>query len=556
MSDKLLVIGLDGATFDWIDQLVEAGRLPTFARLIGEGVRAELRSTFPPITAVAWTSLATGKNPGKHGIFEFILSRNGGQRQIAANASARDGEAIWDLLSRAGLRVIVTNFPCTYPPSQVNGFMISDFMTPRGRRDFTHPKSLLDEIEQAFGPYRLYLTQTYAPGNVRAVLDELFDELQYKSLVNRYLMRHEEWDVLITHIWGTDRIQHELWHVIDPAHPRYRESESQQYRERICQYWDQVDEELSRLITEAGDDVTVWVVSDHGFGPIHKYCSFNVWLLEQGFLQLKTDALSRFKRLLFNVGLTPELAYKISRSRLLARLRPARGVTTQAGSAGRLSKMFLSFNDVDWKHTPAYSKGNYGQIFINLKGREQHGVVEPGGQYERVKDEIITCLRQIVDPDTGEPLLDLITTKEEMYDGPHLDDAPDISFLPRDMRYLALGSMDFSSNKFIVDAFGNSGGHRMNGILVACGPHLRSGLALDRLTIYDVAPTLLYQLGLEVPRDMDGRVVAELFAPEFVREHPVHFCESAERKAPAEVVFTPEEESEIEERLKHLGYLG
>ncbi|MBI3949639.1 MAG: alkaline phosphatase family protein [Acidobacteria bacterium] len=557
MSEKLLVIGLDGVAFNWLDQLMADGHCPTLARLIRAGVRAELESTFPPITAVAWTSLATGKNPGKHGIFEFIFAHKGNRRTAVANASARDGEALWEILSRAGRRVIVTNFPCTYPPALFNGIMVADFMTPRGRRDFTCPRELLSELEERLGPYRLYLTQTYAPGNVAPVIAELLDEVRYKSRVNCYLMRRNEWDVFITHIWGTDRIQHELWHLLDPEHPRYDEEESKTYRHLIDQYWEEIDEQVSNMLNEAGESTSVWIISDHGFGPVHKYCSFNLWLLDQGLLKFKGDVLSRIKRWLFKLGMTPELAYRVTRHWLFAGIRPSRGVMTQAGSAGLLSKLFLSFADVDWSRTAAYSKGNYGQIFVNLKGRESQGVVERGEEYCRVRAEIIDRLRILVDPGTGEKLIGPIWTKEELYRGPHLDEAPDICFLPRDMRFLALGNADFNSNRFITGAFGNSGGHRMNGILIARGYHLRSGMALEPVRIYDVLPTLLHQLGLEIPDDLDGRVITEAFDPEFLPLYPVRFRRATrESSSLPEVEFSPEEETEIEARLKSLGYLG
>ena len=229
----MLVIGLDGASFNVLDPLIEKGYLPHIASLIAGGTRANLTTTFPPITAVAWSSFMTGKNPGKHGIFEFVRRDHHSKRELAVNASFRQGRAIWDLLSDAGKRVIVHNFPCTYPPHEINGLMIADFMTPRGRRDFAYPESLLGEIEAEFGSYRLHLSQTYAEGNVDAVLDELFDELEYKSKVTEYLMTRYEWDAFFQYFWGTERIQHELWHIIDDDQPMHNKEEARVYRERV-----------------------------------------------------------------------------------------------------------------------------------------------------------------------------------------------------------------------------------------------------------------------------------------------------------------------------------
>ncbi|HXG63611.1 MAG TPA: alkaline phosphatase family protein [Blastocatellia bacterium] len=555
MDRKLFVIGLDGASFNVLDPLIEQGHLPNLAKLIAAGARANLETTFPPITAVAWSSFMTGKNPGKHGIFEFVRRDHHSNRELAVNASFRDGKAIWDLLSDAGERVIVHNFPCTYPPRPLNGLMITDFMTPRGRRDFTYPASLLGELEEKFGPYQLHLSRTYADSKAEGVLEELHDELEYKAKVTEYLMTHYEWDAFFQYFWGTDRIQHELWHIFDESHPRHDKAEARLYKDKFIGYFRRVDEIIGRLLALAGADALVCVASDHGFGPAHKYCSFNIWLLQEGFLKLKADALTRLKKVMFQAGLTPETAYKIIRRLPLGSLRPSRGVSNQPGASKLLSALFLSFNDVDWERTLAFSKGNYGQIYVNLKGREPGGVVE-ASQYEEVCEKIIARLKKLKDPLTGEPWVGEVFRREQVYDGPRVGDAPDIAFLPRDMRYLPLGNADFTSNKFMVDAFGISGCHRMHGVLIACGGAVRRGLRAEAARIYDVTPTLLYLLGYPIPEDVDGRVLSEIIAPDYVNARPVRFSARSDGEQRGELEFTPEENDEIIERLKNLGYIG
>ena len=554
MSNKLLVIGLDGASFNVLDTLIEKGYLPNIARLIGGGARADLETTFPPITAVAWSSFMTGKNPGKHGIFEFVRREQHSKRELAVNASFRKGRAIWDLLSDAGKQVIVHNFPCTYPPHEINGFMIADFMTPRGRRDFTYPLALLTEIETEFGTYRLHLSQTYAEGNVDAVLDELFDELEYKAKVAEYLMKRYEWDAFFQYFWGTDRIQHELWHIIDEAHPRHNKQEARVYRDRVYQYFSRVDEIVGRLIELAGDDSLVLIASDHGFGPAHKYCSLNIWLLQEGFLKLKPDAITRLKKLMFSLGLTPELAFRLTR-KIPAALRPARGVSSQPGASRLLGNFFLSFNDVDWNASVAFSKGNYGQIYVNLEGREPNGSV-PEQEYNTVRDAIVSRLLELKDTQTGEPWVGQVFRREDLYSGPMVQDAPDIAFLPADMRHLPLGNADFTSNKFMVDAFGISGCHRMNGVMIANGQAIRPGSRLELASIYDMAPTLLYLLDQSVPEDMDGRVLLEAISEEHLHANPITLSAPSDTEQPSELEFSPEENVEMIERLKQLGYIG
>lgn len=553
MSNKLLVIGLDGASFNVLDALIEKRFLPNIASLIQTGARGNLETTFPPITAVAWSSFMTGKNPGKHGIFEFVRRDRRSKRELAVNASFRQGRAIWDLLGEAGKRVVVHNFPCTYPPRPVNGVLIADFMTPKGRRDFTFPPGLLDEIEKECGSYRLHLTQTYSEGKVGAVLDELFDELEYKAQVAEYLMTRYEWDAFFQYFWGTDRIQHELWHIIDDQHPRHNRREAAAYRDRVHAYFKRVDEIIGRLIELAGDPL-VSIASDHGFGPVHKYCSLNIWLLREGFLKLKRDPVTRLKEAMFKAGLTPELAFKIVKKLPLGALGPARGISNRPGASRLLSAFFLSFNDVDWSRTRAFSKGNYGQIYVNLKGREPDGSVDES-EYSEVCDSIIERLRALEGP-SGAQWVGPVFRREQIYNGPLVDQAPDIAFLPADMRHLPLGNADFTSNKFMVDAFGISGCHRMEGVLIARGEGVRPGCRIEGATIYDVTPTLLYLLDQSVPEDMDGRVLAEMISDEFLSANPITRAASGDVDQSSEVEFTPEENADVLERLKQLGYIG
>jgi len=555
MSKKLLVIGLDGASFNVLDPLIDKGHLPNLARLIAGGARAPLETTFPPITAVAWSSFMTGKNPGKHGIFEFVRRDRGTQRELAVNASFREGRAIWDLLSDAGRRVIVHNFPCTYPPHAVNGLMIADFMTPRGRRDFTYPASLLAELEARFGPYRLHLSATYAGSKAQGVLDELNDELEYKARVAEYLASAYEWEAFFQYFWGTDRIQHELWHIFDEAHPRHNPEEARLYQEKISAYFHRVDEICGRLIEMAGRDAMVWVASDHGFGPAHKYCSFNLWLLQEGFLHLKRDARTRIKRALFRLGITPENAFKVIKKLPLGRLRPARGASNEPGTSRLLSTFFLSFNDVDWSRTLAFAKGNYGQIYVNLKGREPRGAVEEK-DYDAVCRRIVERLSALRDPQTGEPWAGEVFRREEVYDGPRVSDAPDIAFLPRDMRYLPLGNADFTSNKFMVDAFGISGCHRMHGVMIGNAAAVKPAMRLDAARIYDIAPTLLYLMGEPVPADMDGRVLTEIVAEDYLLANPIGYSQADESAPANEIEYSEAENAEVIESLKNLGYIG
>ena len=559
MSKKVLFIGLDGSTFDVLDPLMRQGLMPRLQHFISEGVRSPLETTIPPITPTAWVSFATGVNPGKHGIFEFLIRRQGSGKlpDMPVSARVRDAKPFWDILGNLGKPAIVTNMPVTYPPTMTNGIMVADFLTPRGRTDFTFPESLRQEIEAKFGDYQLYITEVYRPGNIGKMLDQFFAELDYKTKVNLYLMRNYPWEVFVTHYWSTDRFQHELWHVLDHAHPFFDQREYDENIDRIHQYWRTVDATLGELFDEVGDETTIFMGSDHGFGPIYKFLCFNVWLLEEGLLVLKSDAITRIKKLLFKLGLTPDLGYRTAMKLGLAHLRLSVGVTNRSQLMKLANALMLSLEDVDWSRTVAFSKGNYGQIFINLKGREEHGIVEPGANYERVLQDLTQRLRKLTDPETRQPLIGPIWRREDLYTGAHTDESPDLQFLPTDMTNKPLGTLDLTSNKFITPVYGNSGDHRMHGIMIGRGPDLKQGLAFDDARIIDYAPTILHTFGVEIPSDMDGHVLEEVFTEDYLRQNPVRISDASVYEGPTDGgLMTDEESEEIRERLRSLGYLG
>ena len=183
-------------------------------------------------------------------------------------------------------------------------------------------------------------------------------------------------------------------------------------------------------------------------------------------------------------------------------------------------------------------------------------VIVADDQYETVRAAIIERLRALKDPTTGETWVGQVFRREDIYSGPLVGDAPDIAFLPADMRYLPLGNADFTSNKFMVDAFGISGCHRMNGVLIAKGSEIERGSSLEVARIYDVAPTLLYLSGQSVPDDMDGRVLTEMISADYSSAHPIRFAARNDEQQLSEVEFSDEENSDVIERLKSLGYVG
>ncbi|MFN8487044.1 MAG: alkaline phosphatase family protein [Caldilineaceae bacterium] len=558
-ADKVLVIGLDGATFDLIKPWAAEGALPTLQRLMQTGAHGSLRSTIPPMTGPAWTSFATGVNPGQHRLFDWIAREPGSYQFLPVTAVDCKAPTIYSLLSQTGRRVCALNIPMTYPPLPVNGVVVSGLPAPSTRNTITYPPELFQEIVNAVGDYILYPDpgQAYSDSGVDAFLTRLYKTTELRVRTLDYLRQREAWDFAMVVFNGTDTISHALWKYMDKSHPLHDARQAEKYGHAIRDYYHHLDGHLARIVDTLPGDTTLIVMSDHGFGPFHKFIHVNNWLLREGFMRLKPGLRSRVKGTLFRAGFSPMNVYDTLMRLGFGALK--REVVRGQGQ-GLLKTLFLSFEDVDWSRTQAYSLGNVGQIRINLVGREPFGCVQPGVEYEKVRDQIIERLGTLRDPKTGELVVETVYKREEIYTGPYLEDAPDIVFLPRRLEYFGFGEYEFGSHK-IIEAMkrGISGTHRMNGIFLAYGAAVRAGLAVQNAQLIDLAPTILHLMGEPVPAHMDGRVLQEIIRPEWQpspRQRSQTPTAGNNGSALPTDVLSAEEQKVLADRLRSLGYVG
>jgi predicted AlkP superfamily phosphohydrolase/phosphomutase len=295
-------------------------------------------------------------------------------------------------------------------------------------------------------------------------------------------------------------------------------------------------------------------MSDHGFGAIHKFVNFNIWLLKEGFLQLKQDLPTQIKHALFKLGFTPSLGYKLSMHFGFANLRLSQGMTNRNQILDWVRRGFLSFRNVDWARTRAFSSGNYGQIFVNLKGREPYGSVAPE-EYQTVCDEIRARLYELKDPQTGTQVVAKVYKQSDVFWGEFIDDAPDVVFALAE-NYKALGTLEFASNKIIEPAFGNSGDHRMDGFVGMLGKQIKRGVTIENANIMDIAPTILYLTGLPIPSDLDGQVLTQPLSDELLMSSAIVHGDALGARDQVMPDYSEEESEEVKERLRALGYLG
>ena len=554
LKSKVLVIGLDGVPLSLIRAWAEEGKLPTFRRLMERGVVGQLKSTVPPTSGPSWSTFMTGKNPGKTGIYDFLFRREGTYLFPPVNASCRDGVSIWKLMSDQDRTVGVVNVPMSYPVEEVNGYMISGWMTPYAAQDFSYPRDLWRELRDEIGYYTIYPTETFSESRRDSFFQACDELLDLRSKTVSYLLEKYPTDFFMAVLFDTDRVLHQLWHYLDPGHPWREGGDGTDKSGPVVRYFRNVDEKVGQIVERADEDTLIVVLSDHGMGPAHNFIVLNNWLLDVGLLQLKRDVPRILKRWLFDAGFTLRNVHRVADRLGLAKHAEYKGLY----SMDRLMKMiFLSFLDVDWSRSKAYSFGRHlGSIYLNVKGREPEGIVEPGREYENVRQEIMSLAERFVDPRTGQHLIGEIIKKEDVYSGPYLDRAPDLTLRPRDERNIFFGLADFGSNTTVDTVYRYSGMHRDYGMLMMSGKGVKRGGAIEGAGIEDLAPTILYAMGCPIPADMDGEVLDDAFTEEFRAQMPLMKGGEASSRELEEFGYSDEAEEEIKERLRGLGYLG
>ncbi len=547
---RVWIIGIDGGTFDLIGPWAQAGALPNLARLMAEGAHGPLESTLPPVTSPAWPSFATGRNPGQHGIFDFIRT-SGGEFDLV-NATSLRAKTLWQILSEAGQRVGVMNLPVTYPPLPVNGFLISGMPAPISG-SITYPKGLLARYEAPLPSYRLGPSVQYKPGQEDAFIQDLLDLTEcWARYALRLLTDHAQYEFLMFHFQSTDVMQHALWRFVDPAHPLYDAAEAARFGPALKQAYAIIDRFIGQALEFVDDDTTVFVMSDHGFGALHYVVNLNLLFLERGLLCLKRGAWTRAKAALFRAGLTPASVWRwIERAGLQNYIWQV-----SRSTRNKVVSRFLSFDDVDWARTRAYSIGHVGQVYINLRGRQPHGSVEPGPDYAAARQEVADALAALRHPVSGQPLVERVIPAEEVVHGPYAAQGPDL-YLVMD-GYHTIAFPLFATDERIItrQIRGDSGCHQPHGVLIAWGKGVRGGTRVEGARIYDLAPTVLHLLGQPVPDDLDGRVLHSMLALERpVLYEPSTSIEPGCRVA-GEQALSAEETAQVEDRLRALGYLG
>ncbi len=549
-TPRVLVIGIDGATPQLIEPWAAAGELPALQRLMREGAYGRLQAWPNLNSAAAWTSLVTGCNSAKHGIYDFGDLRPWRERRWRPVSGAdRKRAPFWRYLSAAGQKVGLVNVPMSYPADPATDFMLAGLDAPDVTSPgFAHPLSLIDELFEQGIDYLIDLPSPIAASaDVRREVPlPVRQMIEARSRAVLYLMAAAQWDVLMVVFVAVDRMQHFFWPDVDalphgddwmPVRDVYR----------------RLDSFVSDALQIAGSDTTVLVVSDHGAGPYQP----TTYHLNQLFAEL--GLLRRHHRAMQWRGRLLEKLLLISRRTL-----PRRGRTQLSRAFPMLRQRAMSQHihaGIDWSRTRAFA-APYGQVFVNLQGREPEGAVA-AQDYEAVRGQVRDILLGLTDAQGGGRIVKAVHQREDVFSGPYLEQAADL-LVEWHEELLGQPWCSHAAGHSVVVQMPNrahtgrpwKGGHRSPGVFIAWGPHIKPGSRLSGATHNDLTPTILHLRGQPIPSDMDGKVLADIFSDEWLRDNVVRRCEApGESFEASSLDVETDGERLVEERLRTLGYI-
>lgn len=495
---KVCVIGIDGATFDIIEPLIKMGELPNLEKLVSEGVHGNLASVYPPMTAPAWVSFATGRLPGKHGCIDFTMPGDTLDEVKPISSQNIRGETFYKILEQHGKRCVLINLPCSYPP-RIKGVVLTSILTKA--KNFIFPPTLKEEIPEL----RKYEMIFDLLAEVRKSDIARFARRMHNIIFScaKRLFKEIEWDFFFVMFYGVDMLQHR----------RYGEmiSELKYESPNWLTVFKQLDNYVGWFLRTAPKNTILLIISDHGFQVYKGSFLPNVWLKNEGYLRVKR------KKIVNKKG--EELGGSFPRKELRNFLLQHPRVTDTLYSI--LEKLSINVFDkpletlafllsrnftVDLEKTLAYCSPQltFFGIYINDKERFRNGLVRGGEEYERISEEIIKKMKTLKEEGCSEPLFKDVKRRED-FSFRNIKEAPDIIYELDD--YWIKPYYFVFPKQSIHEAHNH---HSKNGIFIANGPKIKTKVQIDDAQLIDIAPTILHLMEIPIPEDMDGKILSNI----------------------------------------------
>ncbi|MGD2158282.1 MAG: alkaline phosphatase family protein [Anaerolineales bacterium] len=563
MSKRIIIIGLDGASPNLINNW--QNDLPNLSGLIDNGTSGILESVIPPRSIPAWYCFATGMNPAKIGVFGFSQRIPNTYDYTFANLSFSRASPFWKSINEQGMETILLHIPGTFPPHPVDGCLVSGWPAPSnlGNLTYTYPPDLSREIDRYVGdPFEFLSSFPIRQDNEPQALQDRLRILRMHADVAYWLLSHRSWDLAVVVLSGLDRASHQFWRHIDANHPAHDPGADQQMMDALLSVYKECDNQVGRFLDLLDDQDTVFIISDHGFGPANRTFFLNNWLMQEGYLTLKPNA--ELERITWRTKMFGTLAKPLfwfnkhsqifrTFSKPLKQTRLSKYVRNEYVRLDKSGLVRINHLPVDWEKTLAYCPDE-ASLYLNLKGRDPMGFVDPGTEANKVQLDIIDRLKRVIDPETNKSIKLKIYPKSDLYRGPFIQDAPDLILEMDDFSTEVMAEL--SNTSLFIPNIDRSGTHTLEGIFIASGPGIRN-IKDFRASLMDIAPTVVHMMGGIIPIESDGRVLLDIFNDKSeVHQRDIQKQKIGLSEMAVSTVLNPEEQEQVEKQLQDLGYMG
>lgn len=493
VTHPIVLVGIDGASWVAIRDLWDQDRLPHLRALADRGVGTDLQPV-ADISPVIWTSFVTGVSPERHGIIDFLLPTTEGD--VPVSSTVRKVPAIWNMLTTLGRRVAVLGWWASWPAEEVNGVVVSD-RALKIREQGVFPPEFVDRFDEVVDQIPQPLDDTLQAEIARQ--DEVIGELA------RDLLR-EQFDLTLVYLRGPDVVSHPYWKYFQVQDSEEVDSERiDQFGERVPLAYEAVDRIVGELVAAAPAKTNFLITSDHGF----------------------TSLEGQQYRMLVDLNLVLE----------------------------HLGYLVRSASEIDWRQTEAVTWNTPAgietkMVRLGLSDRNPAGPVAPE-EVGRLLGRLTTDLGKVVHKN-GAPLFSVRTpTQKQAMQGADL-----MVQVHKRRRAQTVYFEGVEIPGVMVSVEELTGTHSVEtpGIFIAAGPDIDTTFGARAIHSLDIAPTVLFGLGLPVAEDFDGEARQRLFRKEFRDRHPLTTIPSWGVTGTGEVTSS-EVDEELKKELRALGYI-
>ncbi len=541
MSRKVLIIGLDGFTWDLGRDFMAEGVMPNLGKAVVSGCHGILRSVIPCESGPAWASFQTGCYPGKTRVFGFHSYDRVKNKVVLNTFSGLGVPTLWEIADHSGKTVVSINVPITYPPPKVRGVVVPGLLSPRLSSQTVHPTEVYERYVAPRSDYRIVNLDRVE--TLQGFVDQQIVTENARCQMALELIKDIDWDVFAVQIQSTDAVQHHVWGALDRTATQYTNEE----RDEVLRFYRFIDEVIGSIMDAVGPGVLTLIMSDHGFCNAERMVNLNVWLRQKGYLKLTPGPRRHVRWRALKRGIKqqiPPVRFVVPLYRGIKNIAEKSRQKTAAELVHHKAMSDIN-RSVDFSKTVALSLGSLaGMIYILSDSAEKRRSVGTKLTEEIVKD---------LGPDSPVPVVDKISRAGEIYGV--MDDSGCVPDLVVRYRRGVFGMYNTVGDEVIwKPEYGGYrrgfGTHSQEGVIVLQGPGVRTAAELDG-NIVDILPTVLAYLGIPIPEHVDGKPLVKAFS----RKLEISYENILFKKPTLQTEYTTQEQEQIEKKLRDVGYL-